>query len=246
VLAVVHFCSRKELGRFAPGLLAFAARQLWRPPIPRSFKTAQHRLSLSGGLLQRPLPSAPSVENSRGQRRRKMTKLMVAAVAASVAIAACQRPADVVGPRSQALARANSMELAPPQALAPNFNLEIILRATNGAEGFGHVTFRQANDDATRVDLGVWVRDLTPNTHYRLQRAVDTAIDDNCTSDAWLTLGEGAVAQDIATDDRGTAKQDLFRVLPTPKGTPFDIHFRVVTVSGAPVLASDCYQFYVR
>jgi hypothetical protein len=138
------------------------------------------------------------------------------------------------------------MEPAPPQALAPNFNLEIILRATDGADGFGHVTFRQANDDATRIDLGVWVRNLAPNTHYRLQRAVDTTIDDNCTSDSWLTLGEGTVAQDIVTDGRGTATQDLFRVLTTPKGTPFDIHFRVVTASGAPVLASECYQYYVR
>jgi hypothetical protein len=138
------------------------------------------------------------------------------------------------------------MDAAPPQALAPNFNLEIILRATDGTKGFGHVTFRQANDDATRIDLGVWVRDLAPNTHYRLQRAVDTAIDDNCASSSWLTLGEGTVAQDIVTDDRGTAKQDLFRVLTTPKGTPFDIYFRIVTTTGTPVLTSDCYQYYVR
>ena len=109
------------------------------------------------------------------------------------------------------------------------------------------MTFRQANDDATRIDLGVWVRDLAPNTSYRLQRAVDSAIDDHCTSDSWLTLGAGGVAQDIVTDDRGTAKQDLFRVIPTPKGTPFDIHFRVVTATtGTPVLTSDCYQYYVR
>lgn len=175
-----------------------------------------------------------------------MTRLMVAVLAASVALAACEPSTDVTSPRSQALAQAKAMEPAPPQALAPNFNLEIILRAADGADGFGHVTFRQANDDAERVDLGVWVRDLAPNTHYRLQRAVDTAIDDNCTSNSWLTLGEGTVAQDIVTDDRGTAKQDLFRVLTTPKGTPFDIQFRVVTTSGAPVLISDCYQYYVR
>jgi len=175
-----------------------------------------------------------------------MTKLMVAALAASVALVACQRTADVLGPRAQALTRANSTEPAPPQALAPNFNLEIILRPTDGGNGFGHVTFRQANDPAERIDLGVWVRDLAPNTHYRLQRAVDTAIDDNCTSTSWLTLGEGLTPQDIVTDDRGTAKQDLFRVLTTPVGTPFDIHFRIVTTSGAPVLTSECYQYYVR
>ena len=107
--------------------------------------------------------------------------------------------------------------------------------------------FRQANDDITRVDLGVWVRDLAPNTHYRLQRAVDTVVDDNCTSSSWLTLGEGTAPQDIITDDHGTANQDLFRVLPsTSIGTPFDIQFRVVTTAGAPVLVSDCYQYYVR
>jgi hypothetical protein len=141
--------------------------------------------------------------------------------------------------------RANSLAPAA-QALAPNFNLEIILRPPDGGDGFGHVTFRQANDDATRIDLGVWVRDLAPNTHYQLQRAVDTSVDDNCTSDTWLTLGAGTVAQDIVTDNRGTAKQDLFRVVPTPKGTPFDIHFRIVTTSGVPVLTSECYQYYVR
>ena len=126
-----------------------------------------------------------------------MARFMIAALAASVAVAACQRTGDVVGPQSQTLAQANSMDPAPPQALAPNFNLEIILRAAGDTKGFGHVTFRQANDDATRVDLGVWVRDLAPNTHYWLQRTVDTAIDDHCTSDSWLTLGEGTVAQDI-------------------------------------------------
>ena len=174
-----------------------------------------------------------------------MTRLMGAALAVSVGAAACGRAAEVIGPRTDAFARANSTDAAP-QDLAPNFNLEVILRPADGGNGFGHVTFRQANDAATRVDLGVWVRDLAPNTHYWLQRAVDTVIDDNCTSGSWLTLGEGAVVTDIVTDDRGTAKQDLFRVLTTPVGTPFDIHFRVVTTSGVPVLTSDCYQYYVR
>ena len=55
----------------------------------------------------------------------------------------------------------------------PNYNLEVILRPCSGevagclvgGDGFGHVKFRQAgNDDAQRIDLGVWVRDLAPNT----------------------------------------------------------------------------------
>ncbi|MFL5561718.1 MAG: hypothetical protein ACJ79K_09615 [Gemmatimonadaceae bacterium] len=132
-------------------------------------------------------------------------------------------------------------------ALNPNFNLEVILRAVGDGNGFGHVKFRQANDDITRVDLGVWVRDLTPDTDYKLQRAVDTVVDDNCTGSLWVTLGEGSVPQDIITDGRGTATQDLFRVLPTTAvGAAFDIQFRVVTTTGTPVLVSDCYQYYVR
>lgn len=146
---------------------------------------------------------------------------------------------------SSTVARAASTEAAL-ESVNPNFNLEVILRPSDAADGFGHVTFRQANDPETRIDLGVWVRDLAPNTHYRLQRAVDLVVDDHCTSNSWLTLGEGTVARDIITDDRGTAKQDLFRVVANPIGTAFDIHFRVVTTAGVPVLTSDCYQYYVR
>lgn len=137
-----------------------------------------------------------------------------------------------------------AIAFAEPRRQPPD--LEVILRAPEGADGFGHVKFRQANDDAKRIDLGVWVRDLAPDTHYRLQRATDAVVNDACTSTGWLTLGEGPVAQDVVTDDRGTAKQDLFRVLTTPVGTPFDIHFRLVTTACVPVLESACYQFFVR
>ena len=173
-----------------------------------------------------------------------MNRLIVAPLVACVLFAACDRSPELVAPRSAMFGR--SMGPAS-DAVNPNFNLEVILRPVGSGDGFGHVKFRQANDDITRVDLGVWVRDLAPNTHYMLQRAVDTAVDDNCTGSSWLTLGEGTVPQDIITDDRGTANQDLFRVLPsTSIGTPFDIQFRVVTMAGAPVLVSDCYQYYVR
>ena len=172
-----------------------------------------------------------------------MNRLIVAPLVACVLFAACDRSPELVAPRSAMLQATRG---AVSYALNPNFNLEVILRPVGGGDGFGHVKFRQANDDITRVDLGVWVRDLASNTHYRLQRAVDTAVDDNCVSSSWLTLGEGAVPQDIITDDRGTATQDLFRVLTTPPGTPFDIQFRVVTTAGTPVLVSDCYQYYVR
>src|SRR6476659_3303945 len=62
----------------------------------------------------------------------------------------------------------------------PNFNLEVVLRG----EGFGLVKFRQPNDEAFIIHLDVWLRDLAPNTSYLLQRAVDTNVDDNCTSTA--------------------------------------------------------------
>jgi len=128
----------------------------------------------------------------------------------------------------------------------PNFNNEVILRAPAGGSGFGHVKFRQPNDALLRVNLDTWVRDLTPNTHYRLQRAVDTSVNDVCTSATWLTLGKGLVAQDIVTDGRGTGREELFRVLASPLGTEFDIHFRVIdAVTSAVVLESECYQFRV-
>jgi len=108
------------------------------------------------------------------------------------------------------------------------------------------VKFRQPNDADRIVNLDVWVRDLLPNGHYRLQRATDTNVNDDCTGTNWLTLGQGSVPQDIATDARGTGRADLFRNLGTTAvGSVFDIHFRVIDAAGTPVLNSDCYQFTV-
>jgi hypothetical protein len=129
----------------------------------------------------------------------------------------------------------------------PPFNLEVILRDVSGGPGFGHVEFRQPNDADKIVLLDTWVRDLAPNHTYLLQRAVDTVLDGNCTSTAWLTLGKGLVPQAITTDDRGTGREELFRNLAAlPTGSQFDIHFRVIdAVTLAPVLQSDCYRFTV-
>jgi hypothetical protein len=129
----------------------------------------------------------------------------------------------------------------------PPFNLEVILRDVAGGPGFGHVKFRQPNDADKIVFLDTWVRDLAPNHSYQLQRAVDTVLDGNCTSTAWLTLGKGLVPQAITTDARGTGREDLFRNLAAlPTGSQFDIHFRVIdAVTLAPVLQSDCYRFTV-
>jgi hypothetical protein len=80
-----------------------------------------------------------------------------------------------------------------------------------------------------------------------LQRAVDVAVDDQCTSTAWLTLGKGLQPEPIVTDAKGTGRAALFRDLSAvAPGSRFDIHFRVIeTTTSAPVLQSDCYQFVV-
>jgi hypothetical protein len=118
------------------------------------------------------------------------------------------------------------------------------------------VKFRQAGNDALqRIDLGVWLSGLAPNTEYFLQRAVDTNLDGNCTSTSWLTLGEGTAVppQSITTDDKGTGTEDLFRVVPNAAGSTFDIWFRIVqaTADHQPnpnqiALVSGCYQYSVK
>jgi hypothetical protein len=125
----------------------------------------------------------------------------------------------------------------------PHFNLEVVLRG----DGFGLVKFRQPNDADKIVYLDTWVRDLAPNTSYRLQRATDTTVDDNCTGTTWLTLGRGTVPQAITTDARGTGRAQLFRDLGAlALGATFDIQFRVIdATTSAVVLESACYQFTV-
>ena len=125
----------------------------------------------------------------------------------------------------------------------PHFNLEVVLRG----DGFGLVKFRQPNDGDAIIYLDTWVRGLAANTSYVLQRAVDTSIDGDCTSSAWLTLGKGAAAQAIVTDDDGTGREELFRsVAAFPPGSRFDIHFRVINAAtAAVVLESKCYEFTV-
>ncbi len=131
----------------------------------------------------------------------------------------------------------------------PNFNLEVVLRplASGADNGFGLVKFRQPKDVDKIVYLDVWVRDLTPNHSYSLQRATDLNLNDDCTGTNWLTLGHGLVPQAVTTDVSGTGRADLFRSLAAvPLGTQFDIHFRVIDAgTSAVVLESACYQFTV-
>jgi hypothetical protein len=140
-----------------------------------------------------------------------------------------------------------------------HYNLEVILRSVGGNGGedskgddeggsFGHIKFRQDPDAPKIITLDVWVRGLLPNHNYLLQRAVDTNLDGNCTSTAWLTLGKGLTPQSILTDDEGTGREDLWRnVSAVPSGSTFDIHFQIVDQDNlAVVLTSDCYQYTVR
>jgi hypothetical protein len=135
--------------------------------------------------------------------------------------------------------------LAAGAPATPPFNLEAVLRDVNGGPGFGLVKFRQPKDEELIIYLDAWIRGLSPNTAYLLQRAVDTVVDGNCTSTSWLTLGKGLTPETIITDERGIGRAELFRALPDNlEGTTFDIHFRVIeSETSAVVLQSGCYQY---
>jgi len=164
-------------------------------------------------------------------------------------LAACtaDRPAPTAPAATTAIAMATpalSANVSGPAT--PPFNDEIILRPVGDGSGFGHVKFRQPKDGDLIVNLDTWVRDLAPNASYRLQRAVDTNVNDDCTGTSWLTLGEGPTPRAIVTDDGGTGRAALWRTLSASLlGTEFDIHFRVIDASSTVVLESACYQFVV-
>ena len=163
----------------------------------------------------------------------------------TVVLVSCSGNAPMPLAPSSAVGSNDSQPVGPPWGPeTPHFNLEAILRADDGP-GFGLVKFRQPNDDLLVIDLITWVRDLKPNTSYLLQRAVDSTLDDVCTSEAWLTLGKGTQPQAITTDENGTGREDLFRnVSAVPVGTTFDIHFRVIEQATSTIaLRSGCYQF---
>ena len=159
-------------------------------------------------------------------------------------ISSCQKSTPELLSSTNAEKGGTTTKSATPAT--PNFNLEVILRGMDNA--FGLVKFRQDNDIDKIVALGVWVRDLQPNHEYKLQRAVDTNLDGNCTSIAWLTLGAGLQPLSVFTDATGSGRADLFRNLSAvAAGTTFDIHFQLIDVANATVvLTSNCYQFTVR
>lgn len=172
---------------------------------------------------------------------RHLGKRSLLAAAAALLVACSESPS---APLAATLETGPTFQMWGPET--PSFNLEVVLRGDGGA--FGLVRFRQPNDDLFVVHLDTWVRDLAPNTAYRLQRAVDPVIDDVCTSaSGWLTLGQGLTPHAITTDERGTGRADLWRsVAAFPPGSQFDIHFRVIDdVTQAVVLQSECYQFTI-
>ena len=160
-----------------------------------------------------------------------------------VIISSCQKSVTEPNATSESNFASAANASTPVQ---PNFNLEVILRNEDG--GFGLVKFRQDNDADKIIVLDTWLRNLKPNHEYKLQRAVDTNLDDNCAGTAWLTLGKGLTAQSIFTDDKGTGKENLSRDLAAfSSGATFDIHFQVIDAeNSAVVLTSNCYQFTVR
>lgn len=164
------------------------------------------------------------------------------AIAASILLAACAE--NPVTPITSEATRGTGAAMAQSLGPAsPNFNLDVILTG----QGVGLVKFRQLIAGTGRINLDIGVSGLAPNTSYLLQRAVDTVVDENCTSTAWLTLGKGLQPQSITTDATGTGRAELYRIVTSPAGSTFDIHFQVINaVTSTVVLTSDCYQFTVR
>src|SRR6266446_3659122 len=128
--------------------------------------------------------AVPVVHPTRGGIMRATPAVLAITLGALAAACGVERP-DPAAPSLTAGGRTGlSASAWGPET--PPFNNEIILRDVSGGNGFGHVKFRQPNDDNLTVHLDTYVRDLAPNTSYRLQRAVDTNIDDVCTGTAWL------------------------------------------------------------
>ena len=131
---------------------------------------------------------------------------------------------------------------------APPYDFDAVLEPADGGSGSGKVKFRQPGNAEKVVYLNTRVRGLLPNRSYRLQRATDTVVDDDCTGTNWLTLGrDNFTPLAIETNQRGRGHARFSRDLSAvPTGTQFDIHFRVIDATDAVVLVSPCYQFTVR
>jgi hypothetical protein len=137
-----------------------------------------------------------------------------------------------------------------PLNAQPAYDLDVLLLGpTNDSHGDGFIKFRQNPDSGRIVMLDTRVAHLEPNHAYILERAVNPIADTTgCSSTAWLKLGLGLTPMSIHTDAYGNGEADLWRnVSSVAPGTAFHIHFQIVdSVSAAPVLISDCYNYQVR
>ena len=141
--------------------------------------------------------------------------------------------------------------------LTPSYDLDVVLRSApdpagqqgdasgDHQDGSGFIAFRQPGDPAGIVFLDTRVRDLAPNTAYRLQRAADS-FDGYCTSTTWLTLGNLLTPLTLVTDVAGNGRTTFSRDVHTLRGSAFDIRFQMIDPTGAVVLASECYHYTVK
>ncbi|HLO79317.1 MAG TPA: hypothetical protein VK166_00075 [Chitinophagaceae bacterium] len=176
--------------------------------------------------------------------KKQMSMLVAMLIVTAFTYLACKKEVSGTGiPESQ-----NATVAGNPASAESNYELEVVLRGENGSKG--HIHFGQDRDAAKIISLDTRVNNLQPNHNYLLQRAVDpmNAVDGNCTSTTWLTLGYGLTPHMITTDDHGDATDVIWRdVTAIPSGARFDIHFRVIdAVNMQQVLYSDCYQYTVR
>jgi len=129
-----------------------------------------------------------------------------------------------------------------------NFDADLVPAPGGPDSGSGEVKFRQPGDADEVVYLNTHVWGMLPDSSYRLQRATDLVVDDNCTGTNWLTLGrDNFTPQAIETNPSGNGRARLSRDLTgVLRGRQFDIHFRVIDDADAVVLVSSCYQFTLR
>ena len=177
---------------------------------------------------------------------RALAPTLLVLVIAALGTTACATDATTPRPAAPSHA-ALDVAGAPLGPQSPPFNLEAILRAPTGQDGFGLVNFRQPNDADQIAYLDVWLRDLPPNRYFSVKYATDTDVDGDCTNTDWVDLPRPHRPNPIHTDDRGTGRGSLFLDLSAfPVGSTFDIHFEVVDAFGGTImLTSDCYQFTV-
>lgn len=133
--------------------------------------------------------------------------------------------------------------------LNPLYDLDVRLQGQHQNAMGGFIKFRQDADTARVITLDTRVTSLLPNHSYILQRAVNPISDiTGCSSNAWLTLGEGLQPKSIITNASGDGNAKLWRdISGIARGTAFHIRFQILDAASlTPVLTSDCFDYTVR